>query len=345
MFLDSKDGKFYFNISAASIIKLALAVLLFWFLYLIKDVLAIVFVSLVFAALIDPFASWFARHHVPKAVAVIVIYVIFFGLFAVGTILIIPPLIAESKELGENFGSILAKLNHWFPKLQFSSSDGFFGNLGNIISAFSGSLSSAWLGLFNTVSNFLGGLVAFAMVIVLTFYLVVEENALKQMAKFILPAKYHSETALVLVKVQKRVGGWVKGQLALGGLVGLMTYIGLLIIDVKYALVLALIAGLTELIPYIGPVFGAIPAVFLAFSDSPVKGLIVLALYFGVQQFEKLFLVPKVMQKTLGLNPVVSIVALVAGFKIGGVLGVLLSLPLVAALDVVLHEYVERKNR
>lgn len=340
---DPKSEQIHFNIAPGAIIKVVLVIFLFWFLYLIREILAILFVSLVFSALIDPFADWFARRRIPRSFAVLIVYIIFLGLLTLSVVLIIPPVLTEASELGAKFGLLAQKLSNGFGQFQINPGAGMFKNLEQIFSSFEGGVSRAWSGVFNTITGFFGGIVSFFLILVLTFYLVVEENALRRMLKAVLPSKYHSDASNLIAKIQQKVGAWVKGQLFLGLLIGIMTYVALLVAQVPYALVLALIAGVTELIPYIGPVFGAIPAVFLALTDSPLKGLIVLLIYVGIQQFEKIFLVPKVMQKAIGLNPVVSIVALIAGFKVGGVLGALLALPVTSALDVVLREYLERR--
>lgn len=345
--LSSKSEQINFNLTSSAIVKVILVILALWFLYLVRDLLVILFVSLVFAAMIDPLASWLARHHIPRSIAVLIVYVIVFGLLTLGVVLIIPPLVSESQELGERFGVLLEKISNGtgFLKVKLTPESGFLNNLENILSSFETGLGRAWAGVFNTITGFFGGIVSFFLILVLTFYLVVEEGAMRAMLKAALPSRYHAEMNSLITKIQKKVSSWLKGQLFLGLIIGVVTYIALLLVQMPYALVLAFIAAITELIPYIGPVFGAIPAVFLAFIDSPIKGLIVLAVYVGIQQVERVFLVPKVMQKTLGLNPVVSIVALVAGFKVGGVLGALLALPVVAGLDVVVREYLERRNK
>ncbi len=342
---DIKGEQINFNIASSAIVKVILVIIALWFLYLIRDLLVVLFVSLVFAALIDPLASWFSRHQIPRSLAVLIVYVIIFGFLTLGVVLIIPPLVSESQELGTRFGVILEKFGNGYLKLQPSSGGGLLSNLENILSSFEVGVSRAWSGVFNTITGFFGGIVSFFLILVLTFYLVVEENAMRAMLKAVLPACYHAEMNSLITKIQKKVSSWLKGQLLLGLIIGVVTYVALLIVQMPYALVLAFIAAITELIPYIGPVFGAIPAVFLAFTDSPIKGLIVLAVYIGIQQLEKVFLVPKVMQKTLGLNPVVSIVALVAGFKVGGILGAFLALPVVAGLDVIVREFLEKRSK
>jgi len=124
-----------------------------------------------------------------------------------------------------------------------------------------------------------------------------------------------------------------------------MVYLGLLILGVKYALILALIAAIGEAVPYLGPIMTAIPAVFLAFVQSPIKALLVLILFILVQQLENHILVPKVMQKAVGLNPISSIIALLIGAKIGGIVGMILAIPVATAASVVIYEVWQVKEK
>jgi len=123
-----------------------------------------------------------------------------------------------------------------------------------------------------------------------------------------------------------------------------LDFVGLWILGVKYALILALIAGITEFIPYLGPILGAIPAVFLAFTQSPILALFTAILFFIVQQLENNLLVPKIMEKAVGLNPIVSIVALMIGFSIDGVVGALLSIPIATAATVIIEDLLHKKH-
>ena len=122
------------------------------------------------------------------------------------------------------------------------------------------------------------------------------------------------------------------GQILLMLIIGVLTYIGLFFLDVKYALTLALIAGLFELIPYVGPFIALIPAAILAFIQAPLLGLLVVILYVVIQQLENYVIVPQVMKKTVGLNPIVIIIVMLIGAKLAGVIGIILSVPLTASI-------------
>jgi predicted PurR-regulated permease PerM len=144
-------------------------------------------------------------------------------------------------------------------------------------------------------------------------------------------------------RMQDKIGLWLRGQIILSVIIFLLTYLGLSILGVKYALVLALVAGLTEFVPYLGPILAAIPAVFFAFTQDPMLAVFVIVLYYIIQLFENNFIVPQLMQKVVGLNPVVSIVVLLIGFKVGGIIGVILAIPVATAIGVFAKDIFQKR--
>jgi predicted PurR-regulated permease PerM len=144
--------------------------------------------------------------------------------------------------------------------------------------------------------------------------------------------------------MQRKVGLWLRGQLILSLIIFVLTYLGLLILDVKYALVLALVAGLAEFVPYLGPIIAAIPAMFLAFTqDGLMFTLFVGALYYIIQLVENHIVVPKLMQKVVGLNPIVIIAVLLIGFRIASVPGAILAIPVATAAHVFIKDVFDQR--
>jgi len=190
--------------------------------------------------------------------------------------------------------------------------------------------------IFSKIFNVLSGLVALLIVCVVTFYMVVEEGVIKKAIHSMAPQKYHESIDDLTAKIQKKIGLWLRGQFILCFIIFVLCFIGLTVLGVKYALILALFAGLTEFVPILGPILGSIPAIFVAFNQTPILALFVFLLYFLVQRMENDFLVPTVMQKAVGVNPLVSIIALLIGGKLGGIVGVLLAIPVVTVIGVVL---------
>jgi len=334
------------SISTGTIIRLLLVLGGAWFLFAIRGVVAVFLVSILLAAVLDPIADWFEKRRVPRSITVLTVYIIIFLLLSVLLVAIIPPIIEQTGQIANNFGALWQRLLTSFEALQaVSARYGLLDNLQQSLIALNTYLTGSFKDLFSTIGNVISGFVSFFIVLVIAFFLVVERDGIRTIFNTLLPKRHHDYIAGLLSRMQHKVGEWLLGQLILMLFVGVLTYIGLIAFDVKYALLLAVIAGATEIIPYAGPVIATIPAVFFATAESPTKGLIVLVLYFVIQRIENVILVPKVMQKTTGLNPVLAILALAIGYELGGIAGVLLSIPVATAANVILTDYLERQNR
>ncbi|MBI5077693.1 AI-2E family transporter [Candidatus Falkowbacteria bacterium] len=327
------------DLSIMTIIKFFLVVIALFFLYLIKEVLAILFISLIFASAVDSWVDKLEKIKFPRWLSILLIYIgliiiVFFAVY-----ILIPPITEQISQLANNFPSYTEKIGGAIESLKnYSADHGVLGELDNGISAIKDNLSQFLSSAFSTVAGIFGGIVSFFVVLVITFYMTVEESAIKRTITFILPDKYQPFTLQLINKIQRKIGDWLKGQLLLSLIVGLLVYVGLLILGVNYALVLAVIAAVGEFVPYLGPCIAAVPAVFLTFTQSPIKGLFVLILYVIIQQIENQILVPKVMQKVVGLNPIISIVALLVGAKVAGIVGVILAIPVATAISVIANE-------
>lgn len=328
------------SISTWTIFKVLIILVVIGLLWLLRDVVAMLFIALLLSALIDPFADWFARRHIPRAFAVLIVYACLLAIGATVAVLLVPPLLFQIQQLVTNFSFIFEGLMNTFNRFQVVGAQyGFGENFQSGLQALEDGISSSFSGLFSSITGFFGSLAAFIVVLVLTFYMVVEEDAARRFFKNLAPIEYQTFLATLFNKMQKRVGYWLHGQLILGLVVGLTVYIGLSILGVPYALLLGLLAGLFEIIPYAGPILAAIPTLIIAFSVSPLKGFLTLILFVAIQQIENNVLVPKIMQKATGLNPIVSIVAMLVGVKFGGVVGALLAIPVATMLSVAIEEF------
>lgn len=327
------------SVSTWTIAKVLIMLAVIGLLWLLRDVVAMLFVALLLSALIDPFADWFAKHRVPRAFAVLVVYACLLAIGTAVVILLIPPLISQVQQLVMNFSDIFNGLMHTFSRFRdITAQYGLGENFQSGLEALETGLSNSFAGIFSTVTGFFGSLAAFVIVLVLTFYMVVEEDSARRLFKNLAPAEYQPFLAALFNKMQKRIGAWLRGQLILGLIIGVSVYLGLTILGVPYALLLGLIAGLLEIIPYAGPMLAAVPTLIIAFSISPLKGVLVLILFVAIQEIENNVLVPKIMQKVTGLNPVVSIVAMLIGIKFGGLAGALLAIPVATMVSVIVEE-------
>ena len=333
------EGPRQVTVSTVTFLKAVLVVLALGFLWFIRDVLAILVAAVLLAALIEPFADWCSHRHIPRGLGVISIYVVLGAVLATAGVLIIPVVVTQSATLISTLTSAFAGIASSFGDLQaLSVQYGLADSLRASLESIQGAVSTSVGSIFSTLQGVIGGIAALFVVLVLAFYMVVEEDVARRYFKDLAPVEYQPYLSALLAKMQRRIGAWMRGQLVLGLIVGTAIYIGLSVIGIENALLLALIAGLFEMVPYVGPVLSLVPAAIIAFAHDPVQGLMVVGLYLVVQQVENNFLVPKVMQKATGLNPVVSIVALLIGVKVGGLVGAVFSIPLATMVSVVLED-------
>jgi len=244
--------------------------------------------------------------------------------------LIFPSLSVQVKQLAINFPEFMEQIG--LSVQEFWGKYNVGGNLQNVLDKFSQGLEQATSSIFGTIINLFGGLFSAGIVLVISFYLAVQEKGVKRFLVSLTPTEHHHYASDLIERIQSKIGGWMRGQILLMLIIGVLTYIGLFFLDVKYALTLALIAGLFELIPYVGPFIALIPAAILAFIQAPLLGLLVVILYVVIQQLENYVIVPQVMKKTVGLNPIVIIIVMLIGAKLAGVIGIILSVPLTASI-------------
>jgi predicted PurR-regulated permease PerM len=222
---------------------------------------------------------------------------------------------------------------------------------GNLLASLEGPVSGATYSVFATAATVFGGLLSFALVIVLSFYLAAQERGVENFLRIIVPVRHEAYVLDLWRRAQRKIGLWMQGQLILGVLVGLMTYLALVLVGalvgqaVPSPLMLALVAGVLELVPVVGPILAAVPAVTLSFSaGGSALGLAVLAVYVLIQQFENNLLQPLVVKKIVGIPSVVAILALVIGAKLAGFVGMLLAVPMAAVLMELLIDLERRKQ-
>lgn len=326
-------------VETLTLIRVVLVILALGFFYLIRDVLALLFVALFLAALINPAARFLAKHKIPKGVTVIFLYLLMFGAAALAVGLLLPPLIEQGSSLYASLGKSWHVLSGSVQSLQeLSVKYGLSENVQAGVQTLEGQVTKAAVGLFSTLTDVFGGIVGLIVVLVMTYYMVVQEEEVRNVFRDFVPEKYQEILTTIFNRIEEKIGKWLLGQISLCLIIGVMYYIGLAAIGMDAALVLAFFGGFTEFIPYLGPILGAIPAIILAFSDSPAKAVLALGVIVLIQQTEGHIIVPKVMQRAVGINPLVSIIALIVGAKLFGFVGVLLAIPVATTVSVVLSE-------
>ncbi len=276
---------------------------------------------------LKPYVSFLEKNRIPRFLGAFFVYLIFLTFFFSALFIILPPLISESTLLFRALPSIIAR---FAPSLMsVLNLDSVFQYLPNIANQF-----------FDVVKGIFANAVFFITTLFFGFYFLLEENVIRKIVSRFFSEEKAKTALIVFDKAEKRLNAWFWGEITLMTVVGLMTFIGLNLIGIRYALALSVLAGLLEIVPNLGPTISAIPAILLGFSHSSVMGFAAVALYFIVQQLENNLIVPVVMKKAVGLNPIITLIALLVGGKIGGVLGVLLAIPITVFLETMLIEII-----
>ncbi len=328
------------DISYNLIVKAVVFVAGFAFLFLIRDIVGMLIVSIFLTTAIGPFVDFIhKKKKLPRWIGILIVYLGIIGVFALVVGMLFPAIVKEFRTLIDKLPYFYQSLSLKFDGIQSVAVQDALKNyvLGFAKGAIS-KLQTGGSGIFQSFSNIISGFAFFFITLVITFYMTMEEDGPVRLVKALVPKKWHHYALNLMVKIQNIVGGWLKGQLSLCLIIGSMSYISLVIMGVNYSLLLGLLATITEAIPYVGPLIGAVPAVFMAFTQSPVKGIAVAIIYVLIQQMENHFIVPKVMKKSVGLNPIIVIVVVMIGVKLAGFAGALLAITITAILQLIATE-------
>lgn len=312
------------EISHRTIIFTIVFLLGLWVLFQIRDILFLVFIAFILMTALRPLVDWFSWARIPRVVSILLIYSIVFGFFGVSLAGTIPSLVIQSTKFVQEFPTFLEKvLPYWNIDAR---------SLSQQIAPISENILKLTVGIFSNILTTL-------TVLVFTFYFLLERKKLESLLTSTMGEEAAERVISALKDVESRLGAWVNGELFLMALVGVSVYFGLTLLHVDFALPLAIIAGVLEIVPMIGPIASAIPAVLVALTMSPFLALSVVALYFIVQQVENNIFVPLILRKSVGFSPIVTIFALMVGGRLAGVMGAMLAVPMVLVLQVVLRAF------
>jgi predicted PurR-regulated permease PerM len=182
------------------------------------------------------------------------------------------------------------------------------------------------------------------MLIVISFYLSVQERGIENFLRIVTPLEHERYILDLWQRSQQKIGRWMQGQMLLGLLVGVLVYLGLTVLQVKYALLLAILTAMFELIPVFGPIMAAIPAIAVASIQGPFLALLVTGLYIIIQQLENHLIYPLVVRKTVGVPPLLVVLSLIVGGTLGGFFGIILAVPIASILVELLDDLAKRKH-
>lgn len=357
--MESPDRNFNITITSGTIIKTLVILALAFVLYQMLDLVLVVLVAVVIASAVEPLVRWLGVYKIKRVFAVIGTYITIILIFTALLFFFIPPVLDEASNLLSNAPQYLESLTLWNPlnesnitdtsRIATGISEGLNGSkqfigdlssgsvktsaLGDLLNKFRDLTSNTSNSLIAIISSIFGGVLSFILIIVLSFYLAVQEEGVEKFLRIITPIKNEAYVIGLWKRSQKKIGYWMQGQLLLGILVGVLVYLGLTILGIKNALILAVLAAVFEIIPIFGPIIASIPAILFGLMDGGItSAFLVAGLFIIIQQFENHLIYPLVVKKVVGISPIVVILALIVGAKLAGFLGIILSAPITSAV-------------
>lgn len=320
------------EVSHRTIIFGVLFILSLGLVYILKDLLLELFVALLLMTILEPLVSKMSRLKIPRVVSILVTYVLIVG-FVAGIISLIVPAVVDQTE------SFINALPNYLSNIGItpSISSGVLNTFVN------NNASSAPGAIFQFTFSVVNIVIAFITVLVFAFYMLMSRNKLEDQLGVFFGEEKKNEFGILIGQLEQKLGGWARGELAIMFAIGIATYIGLRLLNIPYALPLSILGGIFEIAPFLGPILAAIPSIIIGFGISPITGVGVAALTFLIHELEGYILVPKIMEKSVGVSPLLTLIALAVGGKLAGVVGVIISVPVLITIQVLFKKYLVKE--
>lgn len=313
-------------------------------LFKLSDLVLVVLTSIVFASFARTVANHLKKYRIPKTISVVVLYIVSFLILSGIFYFFVPVLIIELSKLIPIIANLIpgALDNSTLEGAKNVAESVVEGAvLSDVIQNLQGLLVTFSTGFFGTVSNLFGNIANVILIIVISFYLSLSEDGIESFLKIITPKKHEDYVIGLWHRSQRKIAYWIRGQMMMGLLVGTLTFIGLALLGVEYALLLAVIAAVFELVPF-GIIIASIPAISLGFASGGFSlAIFVAGLYIGIQQLEGYVFQPLIVRKVTGVSPIAVILSVLIGFKLAGFWGLVLAIP----VAVTLLEYIKDREK
>jgi predicted PurR-regulated permease PerM len=330
-----------------AIFMTALTAAVLWAAYNVRHILLLLYISGLLAIGFSPIVrliekqrlSPVGRRRFPRWLAILVLYSFIIGSIVGIGMLVLPPIADQARQLWSMRDELFVNAQKLLARIGINQPL----TLEQLIARAPLDPGAAGT-VFGAVLGVLGGLFGFLTILIVTFYLLVEADSLRDTLLQLFPKDRRAAVAAASNEIVGKLSAWLVGQLMLGTIIGITSAIGLWLLGVPFFYVLALISGIGEMIPIIGPILSAIPAVAVAATVSVKKALLVIAFFVIQQQIENHVLVPKVMERQVGVSAVTVISALLIGGNLLGIVGAILAVPTAAILQVVLSEISKQRE-
>lgn len=308
------------------------------------SILSPLFIGLVLAWLFNPLITWMQKHKIKRVFGALIVFIVLIGLLALMLVEIVPVIIEQVQTI--NFGQITSDVQNWINNFTIegidltSTKEAIIKKITELASEFDA--ASIISGITTAVSKIISGLGTFWLGLMVGFFLLIKFNEAPANLKLIIPTKYKKEVWGLLSRINYILNKFIRGTLYSSLIIFGATFIGLLILKVPAAIILAIFCAVTNVIPYIGPYIGAVPAIIIGFTVSPLTGILVIVILAVIQTIEGNILSPIIMGKTVKLSPVTILIGLLVFGYFLGMLGMIIATPIIAVIKEIILFYNEK---
>jgi predicted PurR-regulated permease PerM len=338
------DDRTYTHRMLKTVLAVAATGLLLAALWAARDALMLIYISALIAMGFSPLVRGIertrnkrGRQRVPRLVAIFVIYLAIVGVIALLGLMVIPPLVGQSRELWAHLPAKFEDVQRFLIRYRLMSRSVSLQEA--VQNAPAGSGGNAVSTMLTAIYGVIGGVFGVVTILILSFYLLVEAEALVNYIIRFVPDERRDGVATAARAAVEKVSAWLGAQLVLAGVMGTFAAVGLGLMGEPYFYVVALVAAIGETIPIVGPIIGGVTAVGVAIATSPKLAIGVGIYFLALHQLEANVLVPKIMERRVGVSPVAVIIALLVGGSLWGIIGAILAIPTTAILSVIVDEF------
>lgn len=352
IYMPEKNNSTSLSISTGTIIRFFLVALGFYLFWFLRDILLVILTAIMLASFVESSIPFFKKIKINRILGVVIVYITTILLLALLFYLFVPLLITEVYNLSVFLSSYIpnSSILNYFTNDAFSGAKDIVNNLSHslsittLISTSNAFITTLSGGFFQVISTAFGSVFNVILIMLISFYLSIQEKGIEKFLRIILPIEHEEYAVDLWDRSRRKIALWMKGQMLLGVLIAILTYLMLSLMGIPYAFLLALIAGLMELIPY-GILVALIPAVYFSYLYGGVSSaLMVAGAYIILHQFEVFLFSPLVIKSVVGLSPLVVILAALIGFELGGFWGLVLAIPVAVFIMELMDDLEKKKN-
>ncbi len=319
---------------------------------ILRDTFFTIVFSAIFAYLLNPIINYMERKNIKRNFGVLIVYLIILGIILILAFLVIPKSSKEIKRLAVDMPRYIENMSNGIDYLY----DKYYSTIGELPEMFQGvqqivmenimgledMVVTALKNFFSVIINLFSKVVSLVLTPILTFYFLSDKDYFLNKIKKLIPEKKKQKTLLLLRDIDVSLSKFVRGKIILAGATGLATTIMLLILGVDFAIFIGFITAIADVVPYVGPLIGFLPAFFFALVMSPIKAIWVAVFFVFIQWAENNIMAPKIIGETTGIHPIIILLSIIIGGGVFGVLGMILAVPAVA-ISVILFDFIKRE--